>query len=194
MKRVFKMPEHLSDLVYGAFFSHSSHDYIEPNKAVISMPFLNDLLVYNFNDETITYVEAGHSKFGDVLPLNRPNPSLDEKEYVENNSYREIVFDKETGYLYRFAYEGVDYKDLDGKRRTWDNKISSIIILDNELEKVGEFQLPVNQFYTRMFFTYQGKLYVSINHPDNNPSEDELIFVGLQLKIYCLIITKVLSV
>jgi len=180
MKHAFNLPEHLSNLVYGAYFSHCSHAFIEPNKAVISMPFLNVLMVYNFDEETITYVEAGHNKFGDVLPLNRPNPSLDEKEYVENNSYREIVFDKETGYLYRLAYEGVDYKDLSGNSRTWDNKIPSIIILNSELKKVGEYELPVNQIYTRMLFTYQGKLYVSINHPDNYPSEDELIFIGLK--------------
>ncbi|AFL84282.1 hypothetical protein Belba_1676 [Belliella baltica DSM 15883] len=180
MKHTLNLPEHLSQLVYGGFFSHSSHLLKDENQIVISLPFLNDLLVYDLDSEDISYAEAGHSSFGDLLPLDKPIPSRDEQDYIESYTYREIAYDDKTGYLYRFAYEGVDYKDLDGRRRTWDNKKPSIIILDKEMKKVGEYVLPQNQFYTRMFFTYQGKLYVSINHPDNNPSEDELIFVGLK--------------
>ncbi|GAB2623617.1 DUF4221 family protein [Belliella aquatica] len=178
MKHTLKLPEYLSDLVYGAFFSHSSHLMKGDNQMIISMPYLNDLLVYDLDSEDISYAEAGHSSFGDLLPLENPISEFSERDYI--NTYREIAYDNETGYLYRFAYEGVDYKDLDGRRRTWDNKKPSIIILDKEMNKVGEYHLPIDQFYTRMYFTHQGKLYVSINHPDNNPSEDELIFVGLK--------------
>ncbi|AFL84284.1 hypothetical protein Belba_1678 [Belliella baltica DSM 15883] len=180
MEHSLSLPEHLSTLVYSAFFSHSSHLLYGKNQLIVSLPFLNDLLIYDLDSETVTYGEAGHSEYGDILPLDKPSQDHDEQEYLESNSYREIAYDNETGYLYRFAYEGMDYKDLDGRRRTWDNKKPSIIILDKEMKKVGEYHLPIDQFYTRMFFTYQGKLYVSINHPDNNPSEDELIFVGIK--------------
>jgi hypothetical protein len=180
MKHALNLPEHLSDLIYGAFFSHCSHLIKGEDQVVISFPFLNDLLVYNLDSEKINFAEAGHSNFGDVLPLNKPIPEREEQEYIENNSYREIAFDNDTGYLYRFAYERVDYIDAEGRRRTWDNKKPSIIILDKNMKKLGEYKVPSNQFYTRMFFTHNGKLYVSINHPDNNPSEDELIFVGLK--------------
>ena len=180
MEHVLNLPSHLSPLVYSAFFSHTSHLLKGDDQLIVCLPFLNDLLIYNIDSEALTYAAAGHSGHGDILPLDNPSPYHDEQEYLESNSYREIAYDNETGYLYRFAYEGVDYKDLDGVRKNWDNKKPSIIILDKEMNKVGEYHLPVDQFYTRMFFTYQGKLYVSINHPDNNPSEDELIFVGLR--------------
>ncbi|MCH7402378.1 DUF4221 family protein [Belliella kenyensis] len=180
MEHVLNLPSHLSPLVYSAFFSHSSHLLKGDDQLIVSLPFLNDLLIYNIDSEELTYAAAGHSGHGDILPLDNPSPNHDEQEYVESDSYREIVYDQETGYLYRFAYEGLDYKDLDGRRRTWDNKKPSIIILDSNMKKVGEYELPQNRFYTRMYFTHQGKLYVSINHPDNNPSEDELIFVGLK--------------
>ncbi|MCH7409617.1 DUF4221 domain-containing protein [Belliella sp. DSM 111904] len=180
MEHVLNLPSHLSPLVYSAFFSHSSHLLRGDNELIVSLPFLNDLLIYNIDSEELTYAAAGHRGHGDILPLDNPSPNHDEQEYVESDSYREIVYDQETGYLYRFAYDGLDYKDLDGRRRTWDNKKPSIIILDNNMKKVGEYELPQNKFYTRMYFTHRGKLYISINHPDNNPSEDELIFVGLK--------------
>lgn len=180
MEHVLNLPSHLSPLVYSAFFSHTSHLLKGDDQLIVSLPFLNDLLIYNIDSEALTYAAAGHSGHGDILPLDNPSPYHDQQEYVESDSYREIVYDQETGYLYRFAYEGLAYKDLDGRRRNWDNKRPSIIILDNNMKKVGEYVLPQNQFYTRMFFTHQGKLYISINHPDNNPSEDELIFVGLK--------------
>ena len=40
--------------------------------------------------------------------------------------------------------------------------------------------LPDNTIYTRIYFTHNGKLYLSLNHPDNNPSEDEMVFVGFK--------------
>ncbi|MFN3800995.1 DUF4221 family protein [Belliella pelovolcani] len=180
LKHVLNLPSHLSPLVYSAFFSHSSHLQKGDNELIVSLPFLNDLLIFNINSEVLTYASAGLSEYGDILPLDTPISGHDEQEYLESNSYREIVYDKETGYLYRFAYEGLDYKDLNGIRRNWDNKKPTIVILEGSMKKVGEYELPQNELYTRMYFTHQGKLYISINHPNNNPSEDELIFVGLR--------------
>ena len=105
---------------------------------------------------------------------------LSESFYVPSNSYREIAFDKENKLLYRLAYRGVDYTGPDGQRRNWDNKPPSVIIINSDFEKVGEVDLPINTIYTRMYFTHNGKLYLSLNHPDNNPSEDQMVFVGFK--------------
>ena len=78
------------------------------------------------------------------------------------------------------AYRGVDYIGADGQRRNWDNKLPSVIIINSNFEKVGEIDLPVNTIYNWMYFTHNGKLYLSLNHPDNNPSEDEMVFVGFK--------------
>jgi hypothetical protein len=106
-----------------------------------------------------------------------------EEFYVTSNSYRELAYDKENQLIYRLAYRKVDYSGPGGKNRTWDNKPPSIIILNSDFEKIGEVDLPVNTIYTRMFFTHDGKLYLSLNHPDNNPSEDQMVFVGFKPEI-----------
>ncbi|HSI75302.1 MAG TPA: hypothetical protein VK957_05395 [Lunatimonas sp.] len=66
------------------------------------------------------------------------------------------------------------------KQRNWDNKLPSVIMINSDFEKVGEVDLPVNTIYTRMYFTHDDKLYLSLNHSDNNPSEDQMVFLGFK--------------
>jgi hypothetical protein len=124
--------------------------------------------------------EGGSKYFGDVLPMegSKSTSDLHEEFYITSNSYRELAYDEENKLLYRLAYRGVDYTGPDGQQRNWDNKLPSVIIINSNFEKIGEIDLPVNQIYNWMYFTYNGKLYLSLNHPDNNPSEDEMVFVG----------------
>ncbi len=180
INHVLDFPESISEMVTGGYFSHTSHTMIKDNLIAVSLPFLSRLIIYDPINDTLSYAEAGHSSFGDIALDKNPQPEQDERSYIEGNSYREVAYDPMKGYLYRFAYQGVDYIDGSGKRKTWDNKIPSIVILDKQLQKVGEYELPLNHFYTRMYFMHNGKLYISINHPDNNPSEDDLIFIGLE--------------
>ncbi|MDN3686370.1 hypothetical protein [Cyclobacterium jeungdonense] len=64
--------------------------------------------------------------------------------YVTSNSYRELAYDEEKQLLYLLAYQGVDYLGPNGQRRNWDNKHPSVIMINNDFEKVGEVDLPVN--------------------------------------------------
>ena len=78
------------------------------------------------------------------------------------------------------ALRGVDYIDLDGQKRNAEDKVPSLIILDEDLVKVGEFDLPANTFYTRTSFSYKGKIYLPLNPHNGKISEDELVFVGFE--------------
>jgi len=132
--------------------------------------------------EEMMEVKAGSKYFWDILPWDSPKPTVDghEEFYVTSNSYRELEYDMQNKLLYRLAYRGLDYLGPNGQRRNWDNKQPSVIIINSDFEKVGEFDPPVNAVYTRMHFTHNGKLYLSLNHPDNNPSEDQMVFVGFK--------------
>jgi|GEM_PF-1281958 len=177
-RHVFELPSHLSKYVHGAYFSHSSHLLMDDRYLVLALPFYNDILIFDLETEELIEKPAGSKHFGDALPWDNAVSGMSESFYVPSNSYREIAYDKENKLLYRFAYRGVDYTGPDGMRRNWDNKPPSVIIINSDFEKVGEVDLPVNTIYTRMYFTHDGKLYLSLNHPDNNPSEDEMVFVG----------------
>ncbi|MFO7825347.1 MAG: DUF4221 family protein [Cyclobacterium sp.] len=177
---VFELPDHFFGYVHGAYFSHSSHLLMEDRFIVFGIPFYNNILVYDLEKEELMEKEAGSKHFGDALPWDDAESGFSESFYVPSNSYRELAFDEENQMLYRLAYQGVDYIGPDGQRRNWDNKPPSVIMINRDFEKVGEVDLPLNTIYTRMYFTHDGKLYLSLNHPDNNPSEDQMVFVGFK--------------
>jgi hypothetical protein len=177
---VFDLPTHFDKYIHGSVFCHGSHLLIDDRYLVLGITFYNNLLIFDLKKERMMEGKAGSKHFGDALPWDSPDMDGDVEFYVTSNSYREITYDKENKLLYRLAYRGVDYIGPDGLRRNWDNKPPSVIIINSDFEKVGEVDLPVNTIYTRMFFTHNGKLYLSLNHPDNNPSEDQMVFVGFK--------------
>jgi len=177
-RHVVKLPSHFDELVHGAYFSHSSHVLADDRYLIFGISFYNNILVYDLEKGELFEKEAGSKAFGDALPWESPNMDGHEEFYITSNSYRELAYDEQNKLLYRLAYQRVDYTGPDGLRRNWDNKLPSVIIINSDFEKVGEVDLPANTIYTRMYFTYNGKLYLSLNHPDNNPSEDEMVFVG----------------
>lgn len=147
---------------------------------ILGLPFYNDLFIYDMDSGSLKQSPAGSKHFGDAMPWDNPTSGMSESFYVPSNSYREMAYDEGAELLYRIAYQGVDYIGRDGLRRNWDNKLPSIIILDKGFEKVGEVDLPQNTYDTRSYFTYDSKLYLSLNHPENNPSEDRMVFVGFK--------------
>lgn len=177
-KHVFELPSHLSKFVHRAYFSHSSHLLLDDRYIIFGIPFYNNLLIFDLEHEELIERKSGSRHFGDALPWDHPTMEGHVEFYVTSNSYRELAYDDENKLLYRLAYQGVDYTGPDGMRRNWDNKPPSVIIINSDFEKVGEVGLPVNTVYTRTYFTHNGKLYLSLNHPDNNPSEDQMVFVG----------------
>lgn len=177
---VFELPEHLSEYVHGAFFSHSSHVLKEDKYLILGIPFYNNLIIYDTVTEEIFERPGGSKYFGDVMPWSTPDNERDEEFYVSSNSYQGLVYDELNKFLYRIALRGVEYIDLSGEKRDAEDKGPSLIILDEDLEKVGEWDLPPATFYTRTSFSHEGRIYLSLNHPDRHTPEDELVFVGFK--------------
>ena len=180
VSHVFDLPDHLSAYVHGAYFSHSSHVMIDERYLVLGIPFYNDLILYDVATEQVFQRPGGSKYFGDVMPWPKPDNERDEEFYVSSNSYQGLVYDELNKLLYRIAFRGVDYIDLNGQKRNAEDKVPSVIILNEDLTKVGEFDLPTGTFYTRISFSNEGKIYLSLNHPDRRTSEDELVFVGFE--------------
>lgn len=182
-KHVLDLPSHFGDYVYGSRFCHNSHAMVGNRYLVFGPTFSNDVFIYDLETGNVKGKEAGSKYFGDVLPWTDPINDSDKEEefFVESNSYGGLAYDEQNEMLFRIAYKGVDYIGADGTRRTFDNKIPSVVIMNSDFEKMGEIDLEKNTYYTKNYFTYKGKLYLSTNHPDNNPSEDKMVYVGFKI-------------
>lgn len=108
------------------------------------------------------------------------------KAQGEHASYGRIVYDKYRNVYYRFAYPPCtiddysgDYLDLLRSGR----KNFSVMILDNQLNPVGETVFPAYTYNPNLFFILEDGVYISLNHIKNpGYSDDTLRFQRLELK------------
>ena len=90
------------------------------------------------------------------------------KTVLEHPTYRNFMYDKYRNVFYRFIYPGVEVKSTEdildlSKFRP----VFSIMILDSNLNIVGEQLMPYNTYYMEMAFVGEEGLYISTNHPGN---------------------------
>lgn len=172
---VFQGPKIYYDLIYGAFFSHHSMVMNDDGKIIISYPMDSNIEVFDPASQTRTWYYAGSKYFQQIPDWDQPDSNEDERFYIESNSYREILFDKWRNVYYRFAYQKVDYFDKNNMRVNWNYKIPSIIILDSNFEKIGEYDLSQNTYFTRNTFVAPEGLFISINHAENSLSDEDIL-------------------
>ena len=119
------------------------------------------------------------SKYIDKVEVLRSNTSDFNKvlkKTCEHASYRDIIYDKYRNVYYRFSYlqteieENENYLDL----IHYGKKVFSIIVLNKELEIIGETLFPEYTYNPRMYFVNSNGLYISTSHY-KNPSFNENI-------------------
>lgn len=96
------------------------------------------------------------------------------KSSWENPGYRNFFYDTYRDVYYRFAYPG---SKLDDSYKTEDITVLSdigefkpvfpIMILNSELEVIGERLMPENTYHIWMSFVGKEGLYISTNHSGN---------------------------
>ncbi|GAA5038023.1 hypothetical protein GCM10011506_35490 [Marivirga lumbricoides] len=171
-------PQKFDEKVHGAFFSHHSMLY-NGEEIIVSFPIHSDILLFNPKRNNVQWKYAGSKYFSVIPSWENPAAGKSEKFYIESNSYREILYDKWNKLYYRLAYRKVEYLDKNNRRVNWDYKIPSIIILNEQFEKVGEYDLPENTYYTRNTFITPAGLFISINHDENKKANEN--FLSFQL-------------
>lgn len=106
------------------------------------------------------------------------------KETCETSSYGNIIYDKYRNIYYRIAYPDVEFeKDDDflavfrGGRAQF-----SIIVLDKNLNIIGETLFPSNTYNPNILFVDKDGLYISTSHYKREDySDDWLRFQCLEL-------------
>ena len=107
------------------------------------------------------------------------------KRVCELPVYGNIIYDKYREVYYRFTFPEVSF---DMKENFLDifhygKKIFSIIILDNDMHKIGETIFPEFTFNSNLYFIKEDGLYLNVNHIKSvNFKEDTLKFQKVILK------------
>ena len=155
--------------------------------------------IYSFNaDEDLYVTSSAHDKvekkkarskyIDDVSVFRSAGDDFQQmmKAQCEHASYDRIVYDKYRNVYYRFAYPPCkiddysgDYLDLLRSGR----KSFSVMILDNQLNVVGETVFLAYTYNSNLFFILEDGVYISLNHIRNpGYSDDILQFQRLELK------------
>jgi hypothetical protein len=188
----FYMPE-LEDTynLYGAFHIHQSYCLNTSDDQLVSnFSFDPNLYVYDLRSNSIVKSISIPSKHFHHIPIWRAEydktDNSDQDFYIQNPSYKSILYDKWRDVYYRFAERGVELKDVEGNFNTWYDKKPSIIILNSEFEIIGETDLPQSIYRISDAIVGKDGLYVATNN-DKNPNYNENV---LTFHVYELSDTK----
>lgn len=131
---------------------------------------------------------VGKSKYIDRVDLFRSNNSDFKKmlkAQCEHATYGNILYDKYRNVYYRFVHPSVNVDDFKGDYINLihsGGKNFSIIVLDKDLNRVGETLFPDYTYNPRLAFVLKDGLYICMNHVQNpNYSDDFLSFQRFDL-------------
>lgn len=154
----------------------------DQKRFIYSFYYDENIYVASIDHQTIQKIPV-KSKYFDkvVLPgelTGQPN------EFCENPWYGNLLYDKYRNVYYRIAYpqttieKGIRPMELLGYGR----KNFSIIILDDNFQKIGETLFPDYIYNSRIMFILEDGLYISDSHYLNpNFSDDVLSFRRFEL-------------
>lgn len=108
------------------------------------------------------------------------------KAQCEHASYGKMLYDKYRDVYYRFVYPSCEIDDYAGDYLDLyrsGKKMFSVMILDKQLNIVGETTFPSYTYNSNLAFILEDGLYISLSHIKNpDYSDDVLCFQRLSLK------------
>lgn len=105
------------------------------------------------------------------------------KYYASAANYKSILYDKFKNVYYRFCYPEIEVSSEEEiMKYRFLPKLFSILILDSELNVIGETLFDKDKFLSDNAFITEEGIYLSKNHPDNPElKEDYLSFALFEL-------------
>ncbi len=165
LRAVFNYPKEIyGQGLYGVGFLRYSYTYNpKEQKVIFSFPNSAQLYVYDLRTEKTAKYAAPSQYFTDVPPMKAGMDSGDFNTFtsffIRSNSYGPIYYDTYRDLYYRFAEKAVD--DARFQEKKW-WKFKSVIVLDKNFEKLGEFDVP-EQVIAPMCFVGKKGFYMSEN-------------------------------
>ncbi|MCO6175079.1 DUF4221 domain-containing protein [Flavobacterium sp. NRK F10] len=166
--------EYLSSKVFNPEFS-----YCYDGKNILYSPLNSDeLWVTDLDHKNFKKVNAKSDYFREFRPYEKQPQSMQEAifNYCFYSYYTFIAFDKYRNVYYRFFIPGIDI-DMDNKTLVQQKETPqkmSIIILDKDLNKIGETLFENQNLQSSYFITPDG-LYIEVKN------DDKTLFTKLEL-------------
>ena len=148
--------------------------------------YFNNKFVYSFFTSHQIYITKDHIS-SKVIPAKSKYIKKDFKLYdpiappiqmaktvLEHPTYRNFMYDKYRNVFYRFVYPGVEVKSTDDIMDLLEFRpVFSIMILDSNLNIVGEQLMAYNTYNMEMAFVGKEGLYISTNHYKNTEFDED---------------------
>jgi hypothetical protein len=150
---------------------------------IVSFPADEFIYQLNANGKVLNKYLAKSDLFNlNIEPAKEEGQEVLEEYYLDNPAYANILSDPYRKVYYRFALQKYDRKEVVPTAFVSSFKPLSVIILNEQFEKIGETLLPANKHFILNAFVGKKGLYISNAHP-NNPENDEnkLSFTCYQL-------------
>lgn len=163
----------------------------------VSRCFNKGVFVYSFSfDENLYIADSNHKKIRKIkakstyidkvaLPeIVSTEFDLAVKKMCEIPCYGHIIYDKYRDVYYRFVYPETELGPNENYMDIWQlgRTKFSIMILNKDLEVIGETLFPENTFASNHFFIREDGLYLSTSFIKNpNFSDDKLCFKRIEL-------------
>ena len=146
---------------------------------VLSFAFDETLYRMPLKGEKVTRHVAASSYLKKVeLPEKVPSDlMLAAKEMCELPIYGNIIYDKYRNVYYRVAYPEKDYDMAENFVELWQSGrgLFSIMILDENLNVIGETLLPENKYRSDLMLVLENGLYISTSHYKNSDFNEDLL-------------------
>jgi hypothetical protein len=133
------------------------YDLNNKGEMILSYPADDHISVYDIVSNTTRRYFAGYSKKDIIRQLKGGSANVI-VQYMENTSYGNIHFDIHRNLYYRFVHQ--PSYDYDINNRDTHIQNLSIVILDSEFNKVGEYDLKEKTIMSRCAFVSEEGLHI----------------------------------
>jgi hypothetical protein len=162
-------PESYKDHTWSMSHAIPSRIMNDKHEFVYSFGIEPNIYVYDIEGNLILTKYAASEMAEVIEPFDKSSPASKENlmYLLENTFYSDIFYDKYRKVYYRFVKHPIKEETI-----MWEDKPISIVILDENYDKIGETLLPRNLYYARDIFVSKSGLMISNNH-QKNPDIDE---------------------
>ncbi|MDR1090816.1 MAG: DUF4221 domain-containing protein [Prevotella sp.] len=150
-----------------------AYDLNGNGEMVLSYPADDHIAVYDIAANTSRRYFAGYSK-KDIIRTISESDKDEAFQYLENTRYGNIHYDSYRNLYYRFVQHPL--YDYDTRDRNTYKKDLSIIILDSEFNKVGEYDLKEKPWMSNNAFVSEEGLHIQTLSDD----DDFMKFISLK--------------
>ena len=149
----------------------------EERKFLFSFNNYDHLIVTDLNFQSRSEHATGSKHFNELTPFSNKisfdwKPDEIEEYNFQNPRYWAVIHDKYRDITYRFVLRPNSRQDFKAGVR---NMKTSLLILDNEYNKIGEYEFDRAKYDSRMYFVTEDGIHFA-NKEKFAENEDEMVF------------------